>query len=152
MVDFIPSWIAAPILAQRNIELAEIIVSYDSFEQSTVFAMRATNDTIAVFRVASIDLAACRNIQDVRAMIESYFHKVEFTSGKSVVPEIQPAIPEPDRAIDAPPAETGSDDGSSVPDSDPASDPAGEPETPADDAGAEPEPGQHVEPVDGGGE
>ena len=148
MVDFTPSWIAAPILAQRNIELAEIVVSYDSLDRSTVFAMRATDDTIAVFRIASIDLAACRTVTDIRALIEPYFHTVEFTSGKSVVPEVQPAIPEPDPAIDAPPAETGSDDGSSIP----ASDPAGEPETPADTSGQESEPGQHAEPVDGGGE
>lgn len=112
MVQITPAWIAAPILAQRNIELAEISVTFDSLDSTSVFTMRATDGTIGVFSVPAIDLAAAGSIEAIRAIIEPLFQTVEFTSGKPVVPEVQ----QPDAGPVSPdaPAETGIEDGPGI--------------------------------------
>lgn len=95
MEQITPAYIAAPILAQRNIELADISVSYDALTLSTVFTMRATDGTIGVISVSARTLAAVNSSEAIREILEPLFQTVEFSSGKPAIPEVQPPIPEP---------------------------------------------------------
>lgn len=111
------SWFAAPILAQRNIELASISTELDMFDNGYKFSILATDGTIASFKVSHSDCVSVRNNEELAALLSHHLETVEFTThGQSSLLEIQPAAPEPseDPADSGTPADAGTEDGSGV--------------------------------------
>ena len=111
------SWFAAPILAQRNIELASISTELDMFDNGYTFSMVATDGTIASFKVSHRDCVAVRNNEELSALLSRHIENVEFTTnGQSTLLEIQPATPESseDPEDTGTPADAGNEDGSGV--------------------------------------
>jgi len=135
------NWIASPILAQRDIELSSINVSYDQAEMKTVFTIHTTDGTIGVFRIDALSLAEAAANNSVRQLIEPHFHTVEFTNGKPTLSEIQPAVEDEDRGI---PEETPEADAEPRPVSE-IEDPSRSTEATPDAPGPEPGLGQPTE-------
>jgi hypothetical protein len=124
------TWFAAPILAQRNIELASISTQVDMFDGSHVFILNSADGTMGEFKVSRAECLTARNNEELAALLSRHLETVEFTSnGQPTLLEIQPPSPEPstDSENTEPPADAGSEDGSGV-------------ETPVDEGSPEPTP------------
>jgi len=123
-------WFAAPILAQRNIELASISTEVDMFDGTHVFMLTSADGTMGEFKVSRTDCAAARNNEELAALLSRHLETVEFTAdGKPSLLELQPQDAEPstDPADSDTAADAGNEDGSGV-------------ETPVDEGSPEPTP------------
>jgi len=110
-------WFAAPILAQRNIELASISTEVDIFDRSHVFSATAVDGTMCKFKVSVLDYASARNKEELEALLSRHLETVEFTAdGKPSLLELQPQDAEPstDPADSDTAADAGNEDGSGV--------------------------------------
>lgn len=87
------AWFAAPILAQRNIELSAISHTFGMFDGSHVFSMTATDGTIGSFRIPVLEFASARTILELTEVLACRLRTVEFThDGKPPFLELQPSL------------------------------------------------------------
>lgn len=93
MAQITLNWIAAPILAQRNIELSQIFCTYNESEQATVYTVHTAEGKIGSFAVPTMVLAEAVTKQTVGDLLASLFETIEFTNGQPTVPAIEPAQP-----------------------------------------------------------
>lgn len=124
------AWFAAPILAQRNIELASISTEVDLFDGTHVFMLTSADGTMGEFKVSRTDCAAVRNNEELAALLSRHLETVEFTAdGKPSLLELQPQDAEPstDPADSDTAADAGNEDGPGI-------------ETPVDEGSSEPTP------------
>jgi hypothetical protein len=83
------SWLAAPILAQRNIELHSIDVAFDEANRATVYTVREATGKIGTFSIPTLVLAGAVEKKTVDDLLRPLFETVEFSDGKPVIPEVQ---------------------------------------------------------------
>jgi len=83
------SWFAAPILAQRNIELHSIDLAFDEANTATVYTVREATGKIGTFSVPTRVLANAVEKKTVDAVLRPLFESVEFHDAKSAIPEVQ---------------------------------------------------------------
>jgi hypothetical protein len=88
------NWTAAPILAQRNIELHSIDTAYDEANQATVYTVHEATGKIGVFSIPTKELApvAEKGEAAILEFLKPYFAAVEFTNGQPAVPQLQPEL------------------------------------------------------------
>jgi hypothetical protein len=84
------SWFAAPILAQRNIELHSIDLAFDEANMATVYTVREATGKIGTFSIPTLVLAGAVEKKTVDDLLRPLFETVEFSDGKPVIPEVQP--------------------------------------------------------------
>lgn len=120
-------WFAAPILAQRNVELATISQSQSIFDDSADFCITTTEGKIGKFTLSAPELQSARTREELSAILERRLNTMEFTDAESIVPEVQPISTESEADSghtetpadlvpeDGPGVETRVDEGSSEP-------------------------------------
>jgi hypothetical protein len=141
------NWTAAPILAQRNIELHSIGTAYDEINRATVYTVHEATGKIGVFSIPTKELApvAEKGEAAILEFLKPYFAAVEFTNGKPAVPQLQPELsgePADEDQLGGDP-ETIDADGATEPSPTDAPDP--QPETAA--KGQEPDAGPDAQPA-----
>lgn len=132
-------WFAAPILAQRSVELQTISQTQSIFDDSADFCITTAEGKIGKFTLSASELQSARTREELSAILERRLNAMEFTDAESSVPEIQPVSPEPetDPGHTETPADVVTEDRSSV-------------ETRVDEGSPEPAPEtQREEPVAG---
>jgi hypothetical protein len=141
------NWTAAPILAQRNIELHSIETSYDDVNFATVYTVREATGKIGVFSIPTKELApvAEKGEAAILEFLKPYFAAVEFTNGKPTVPQLQPELTgeQADESQSGGNPETVDADGAAEPSS--ADAPDSQPEAAVE--GQESDSGQDTQPV-----
>lgn len=121
------NWTAAPILAQRGIELHSIDTAFDEINRATVYTVHEATGKIGVFSIPTLELApiAEKGEAAVLEFLKPYFAAVEFTNGKPAIPQLQPEL-------SGEPTDEGQ--------------PGGNPETIIEDGAAEPSPSDAHDP------
>ncbi len=141
------NWTAAPILAQRGIELHSIDTAYDEANLATIYTVHEATGKIGVFSIPTKELApvAEKGEAAILEFLKPYFAAVEFTDGKPAVPQLQPEL-------SGEPADEGQSGGNQeVIDADGAAEPSpvdapdSQPETAVE--GQESDSGQDTQPV-----
>jgi hypothetical protein len=143
------SWFAAPILAQRNIELHSIDVTFEEETRSTVYTVHEATGKIGVFKIPAMELAKAVEHNTHGDLLGPLFESLEFTDGKSPVPEVQQVsagTPEGAGKPESTEATVDTDGATSTPAS-----PTGDAETASKPKRGRRKPRQTTTPVDGGG-
>jgi hypothetical protein len=145
------SWFAAPILAQRSIELHSIETHFDEAAVATVYTVREISGKIGTFSIPTFTLsnAVADGDDAIKALLRPHFAEMDFSDGQPVIPKVQPDAAEPPEDSGQPDSaketvnekRTGSG----------AADSAGSSTPPAKPTRRRSRPRPAVEPTDGGG-
>lgn len=86
------SWFAAPILAQRSIELHSIETHFDEAAVATVYTVREISGKIGTFSIPTFTLsnAVADGDDAMKALLRPHFAEMDFSDGQPVIPEVQP--------------------------------------------------------------
>lgn len=91
------SWFAAPILAERSIELHSIDTHFDAAAVATVYTVHEISGKIRTFSISTFTLskAVADGDDAIKTLLRPYFAEMDFSDGQPVIPEVQPDATEP---------------------------------------------------------
>jgi hypothetical protein len=91
------SWFAAPILAERSIELHSIDTHFDDVAVATVYTVQEISGKIRTFSISTFTLskAVADGDDAIKTLLRPYFAEMDFSDGQPVIPEVQPNDAEP---------------------------------------------------------
>ena len=89
-------WFAAPVLAQRNLELQTISQSQSIFDDSADFSITTVQRKIGKFTLSASEIQSARTREELAAILERRLTTMEFSDAQPIVPEVQPDSPEPE--------------------------------------------------------